>query len=493
MAVLSFLVGLVSLLLGIVRMGCIDSLMSRVLLAGLVNGIAIYIGIGQFPTLIGLIKPADASSHPSTIETLQIIFSRFATGNWATAATSIGSIVFLVLFKLLKKKYKNAFFKFFPTPFMLVLIFTYFSWQFNLEAQGVKILGPVSGGFQMPSAPKFQGIDYHSLGLGAIMVTIIGFVEAIAGSKKFATEHNYSISANRELVAFGLANCVSSFFHSFPVTCSLSRSVIHNSNGAKTQIAGLVTSIFVILTVLFALPLFQFLPIATMASIVAFAVLNLFELHEITYLIKLRAYGDLILLHSVFLVTIFVSLEFGTLFMIGCSLILVIKDSTKPRLSVLGQVDGSYKFRNVKDFPFAKSIDEVLILRIEEPLSFANAGQLKEKLKRIELHGDLSAHPSDDINQLHLKFVIFDVEAMTAIDASALALLTEVIQDFENRKVKVCFVKLKDTLKPWFLKAGIFDLVGSVHFFRKINDGLEFIKSKTGYEHNVTLSTYQDL
>lgn len=87
--------------------------------------------------------------------------------------------------------------------------------------------------------------------LSSVLISVIGFVESIAGAKIYAAKHDYIVSPNRELVALGVCNSIASFFGCFPAFGSLGRSSVNNTAGAKSQLAGFFTVTIILNKVLF--------------------------------------------------------------------------------------------------------------------------------------------------------------------------------------------------------------------------------------------------
>src|SRR6185369_7456584 len=96
-------------------------------------------------------------------------------------------------------------------------------------------------------------------------------------TKTYATKHNYAVSPNRELVALGAANLIGSFFQCIPAYGGMARSSINDRAGARTQLAGLVSALFMLFCLFFLLPFFYYLPKAVLASIVCGAALTLLK------------------------------------------------------------------------------------------------------------------------------------------------------------------------------------------------------------------------
>ncbi|KAJ3026514.1 UNVERIFIED_CONTAM: Solute carrier 26, partial [Siphonaria sp. JEL0065] len=250
-------------------------------------------------------------------------------------------------------------------------------------------LDPILGGLKAPQWPVITLPRVRYYILSAILIAVIGFVESIVIGKTYASKYNYSVSPNRELVALGVANIVGSFFGGWPAFGSLGRSV-NDAAGGRSQISGFITCIVVLVTTVYLLPLFYFLPKAVCSSIIVVAATKLIELHDIQFILQVRAWNDLGLLLLTFFTTLFVSIEVGTLISVGTSLLLVIKHTTKTRIAILGRTlipDPTTRTFKPKFRPLSE--------KIEEGLFFGNSGQLKDRLKRIELFGDLSVHPGE--------------------------------------------------------------------------------------------------
>ncbi|KAI8840684.1 sulfate transporter family-domain-containing protein [Chytriomyces cf. hyalinus JEL632] len=550
-AMLAMMVGFFTFALGFFRLGFIDSVLSRALLRGFVSAAACVIVIDQTPVLLA-IDPNSPSTNStfifnsfvsgeeeekSPIETLIHILQNLSATHAPTAIISILSIALLVIFRHVKSR-KSASPLLRLTPEILILVVSstllsaIFKWD---ETLGVAVLKDVQGGFRAPQWPAtmtLAKLRYYVL--SAILISVIGFVESIVIAKTYATKHNYSVSPNRELVALGVANIVGSLFGGWPAFGSLGRSAVNDAAGAKTQLAGLVTGGVVLVTMLYLLPLFYYLPKAVCSSIIVVAAMKLIEWHDIEFILRVRAWNDLGLLLLTFGTTMFVSIEVGTLISVGTSLLLVVKHTTKTRIAVLGravvvdpasgQIKQKFRPTNTSDSSSpVHRIDGCLILRIEEvhgemhvhpgeaprvrersaarndgvAVKLASGDGRRDRTRSRSRSpagfpissqsssnggGDLGAeetHATPVVRQDvpdDLRCVIFDVGAMTAIDASATQTLLEIVEAYRARGITTCFVKLRESCKPWFTRSGLYNLVGSHHFFEKISDAIEFAK-----------------
>ncbi|KAJ3305879.1 Solute carrier 26 [Blyttiomyces sp. JEL0837] len=542
---MGLMVGLFTFLLGFFRLGFLDSVLSRALLRGFVTAVAVVVMIDLSPNLLGIKEQASSAmatfdnpndeSHWSPIEKLLHVLGNIGNSHVPTAVISIISISFLIGMKVLKSHYSQSkYLQMVPEILALVVVSTLLCSVFRWDEMGVDILKDVQGGLIAPKLPQVTLAKVRFYLLSAILISVIGFVESIAVAKTYATKYNYAMSPNRELVALGAANILGSIFGGWPAFGSLGRSAVNDASGAKTPFAGFVTGIIILVTIIVLLPLFYFLPKAVCSSIIVVAASKLIELHDVGFILRLRAWNDMGLLLLTFVTTMVVSIEAGTLISVGTSLLLVIKHTTKTRIAILGRTlvldpktgQVKTKFRSISEHNQVERIEGGLVIRIEEGLFFGNVGQLKDRLKRVEMYGELGVHPGEEprvgipasasganlsrtnsstaVSALPanressgllsspqgspaaalkpaptdgaIHSVIFDIGAVTAVDASATQTLLEIVESYHSRNIIVCFVKLRENCRLWFERAGLYDLVGSEHFFNKISDAIESLR-----------------
>ncbi|KAJ3148048.1 Solute carrier 26 [Geranomyces michiganensis] len=527
---LCLMVGVFTFLLGFFRLGFLDSVLSRALLRGFVLAVAIVVMIDMSEVLLGIVPPINQCGHTgqpapsrgeseSPIHKLIETVSNLGAAHTLTTCLSIASITFLLGMKAVKKRFnKIKWLQIVPEILILVVGTTALSKTLAWDCQGVAILNVKGLGettYDYPKIPSMSLAKIRALMLSAILISVIGFVESIVAAKTYSTKHNYSVSPNRELVAIGVGNIVGAVFGAFPAFGSLGRSAVNDTAGAKTQMAGFVTGTAVLCTTIWLLPLFEHLPKAVCSSIIVVAALKLVELDDVRFILRMRAWKDLGLLLMTFFTTIVLSIESGTLLSVGVSLLLVVKHTTKTRLAVIGRIlvvdphtgATKIKYRSISDSDKVQRINDALIIRVEEGLFFGNSGQLKDRLKRIEMYGDLGVHPGEEPRRTparrrrrpseqggednmmeaatreyphseeHIRAVVFDFGAVTAIDASATLALLEIVEDYTYRNMEVCFVKLRESCKNAFLRSGIYAIVGPTRFFRKVRDAIAYLSS----------------
>jgi MFS superfamily sulfate permease-like transporter len=226
-----------------------------------------------------------------------------------------------------------------------------------------------------------------------------------------------------------------------------------------------------------------------MISVVAFSLVEEAP-HDIAFFVRIRGWAELGLMAMIFLATIFYSLTFGMALGVGVSLLMVIRHSTRPRIQILGRIPGTNRFENAESANAnVEFVEGSLIVKIPEPLTFANTGELKARLRRLEMYGTSSVHPAlpalrnTDAN----RNIIFDIHGVTSIDGSGTQVLTEIVSDYRARGVRVFFSRGPapgGNSPVWRLmeNSGIVEMCGGPSHF--VNDVEEALR-RTEYEESI--------
>lgn len=193
--------------------------------------------------------------------------------------------------------------------------------------------------------------------------------------------------------------------------------------------------------------------------------------HDVKFFLRIKGWTELSLMAVILAVTIFFSLNLGIAIGIGLSLLQVIRHATRPRIQILGRVPNSDRFANAEEHPEElEFVEGCLIVKIPEPLTFANTGELKNRLRRLELYGTAHAHPALPRlrPQASNRNIIFDIHGVTSMDGSGTQVLEEIVRNYRDRGVRVFFSRpVSRDNKVWHLleRSGIVELVGGRHRF----------------------------
>lgn len=417
-------VGLLLFLMGIFRLGFLDSILSRSLLRGFITAVAAVIMIEQQIPMWGInatlsknpssalppLVPSDPSvpaTDDNTSPLGRLIFT--VKHLWAvhplSCLISATSLVYLVGFDFVKRRCsRRPAVQLFPEILMLVVLSTWASWYWSFASKGVLVLKDTESALYSPRIPPIFQRTLKPFIISSGLIATIGFIESLVSARFAAEQSSESVSPNRELVALGLTNMIGSIFGSWPAFASIARTKIMGQSGARSQLAGFFAGLIVLLVILYALPLFHHLPRAALASVILKAASGLVETHDFKFLWQLRAYKDLALVGCPFFATILISVETGILTSIVLSLLMVIRQSTRPPMVLLGRVmvvspvQGQLlraKFRPLSEGGVVP-IPGCAIVSFTEALYFGNIASIKEKLQRLERFGQLGSHPGDE-------------------------------------------------------------------------------------------------
>ncbi|MEM7102401.1 MAG: solute carrier family 26 protein [Bacteroidota bacterium] len=452
---LALLVGLIQVAMGIFRLGFLVKFLSHPVISGFTSAAALIIGFSQLKHLLGIDIERSHHIHEILISAIQ----NFSDINWVTLGIGIGGILTIII---LKKIHKSI-----PSAMIVVAIGILIVYFFELTNLGVTIVGDVPKGLPIFGVPEFSSDTIINLLPMALTIVIISFVESIAIAKAIQSKHkNYEIIPNQELIALGAANVGGAFFQAFPTTGGLSRTAVNDQAGAKTGMASIFSAVLIGLTLLFLTPLFFFLPTSLLAAIIMVAVFGLIDTKQVRYLWKADR-RDLVMLLVTFFATLSLGIETGILIGVVLSLGMVIYQSTKPHIAVLGQVPGTEYYRNINRFKELKVREDVLIFRFDAHLYFANADYFKKSLNQKILNkGD------------NLRLTILDTDSINHIDSSGLHTLEEIWDDMQNRNIAFYFTSMKGPVRDILYKSGLSQKMGDGCFFMTINDALVYFDEK---------------
>lgn len=490
--VVTSIAGAIILIAGLTRLGFLDSVLSRPFLRGFISAIGFVILIDQAIPELGL--GPHSIAHGSSWDKLVYIFQEIHKTHRLTASVSFGSFAVIMVCRQAKRhlqpRYPSV--ACFPDRFIVVVLSALLAWRLEWKKQGLALLGDVKAGdsigipFHWPLATKhFKHID-TALGT-SVLIALLGFFESTVAGKTLGEGttqlKGMNLSANRELIALGTANVIGGCFMSLPAFGGYGRSKVNASTGGTTPMSSILLSLISLFCVAFLLPYFYWLPkgvLSAMISVVAYSLIEEAP-HDIKFFLKIRGWSELALMFVIFFATIFYSLSVGIALGMSLSLLAVIKHAAKPRIQILGRVPGQQnRFENAEHAPHdIEHIEGCLIVKIPEPLTFANTGDLRTRLRRLERYGTNKAHPSLPRvrHEDHNRNIIFDVHGVTSIDGSGTQVLAEIVKGYVGKGVRVIFCRLhhrRSQVYKRFEQSGIVEMCGGTrHFVSSVDEALK--------------------
>ncbi|KAF1940019.1 hypothetical protein EJ02DRAFT_380582 [Clathrospora elynae] len=483
------------LVAGCFRLGFLDNVLSRPFLRGFISAIGVVIFVDQLIPQMGLARlAADQVSHGSCLDKVIFLFSNMGRAHGLTCAMSFTAFLIIMFFREFKKRlqprYPNV--AYIPDRFVVVVLSALLTWRFRLDQQGLAVLGDVNTSgklFSIHFPFETSHLKYAPDAVNtALIIAMLGFFESSVAAKSLGSGDytkdgvQMPLSANRELIALGTANITGGLFMALPAFGGYGRSKVNASTGGLTPMSSVFLSLITILCTVFMLPYFYYLPkgvLCAMVSVVAYSLVEEAP-HDIRFFLCIRGWSELILMGLIFVITIVWDLKRGIGVGIGLSVLRLIRHSVRPRIQILGRVPGTTnRFTNAEHGAGnVEFIEGCLIVKIPEPLTFANTGNLKTRLQRLEDHGTGQAHPAlPRVRRAeHNKNVIFDVHGVTSLDGAGAQVLAEIVESYRKRDVRVFFCRVpnkESDVYQLFDKSGILEMCGGPrHFVHSVEEAL---------------------
>ncbi|MEW6476016.1 MAG: solute carrier family 26 protein [Actinomycetota bacterium] len=455
-AALAVMVGLMRIALGVGRLGFMVSFLSRPVLSGFTSAAAILIAASQLKYLLGIDLEQGERVHRIVAEAA----GRLDEVQGAALAVGLGGIALLAAVRRWLPSW--------PGALIAVAAATGAVIAFDLEDHHVSVVGDIPGRLPSIGVPT-AGFDHlGDLVPTALAITMLGFVESIAIAKVFAQRHRYTIKPNRELVALGASTVAAGLSHGYPVSGSFSRTAVNAVSGARTQMAGIISAGVVALTLAVLTPLFRPLPHAVLASVVIMAVARLVDVGEARRLWTVKR-SDFWLLTLAFAGTLAFGVELGLGISVVASLAVVLRQTTRPHIAVLGRIPGTTQFRNVERSPSAVTTAGVVVVRVDAPLYFANLDYLREKLATLEEEQDG-----------RMRVLVLDATSVTELDSSADTALVEIADDLARRDIELYLAGVKGRLLDVMRRSGSYEHLGADHFFLSADDAVRHAEAVLG-------------
>ena len=370
---------------------------------------------------------------------------------------AMGITALIIIFGL--KKYAPKV----PGVLTAVIITSLISYFVGFENLGGKVVGIVPAGLPKLGIPVFDMSIAIDLIGKAIVIAVVGYMEAISIAKAIAVQTRQRIDANQGLVGQGLANIASGISGAYPVAGSFSRSAVNMSAGANTGFAAIITGLIVAgsLILLYFNQYLYHLPQATLAAIIISAVINLIRIKQIKYAFRVHPHDGFIAILT-FILTLILAPHLEQSIFVGVvlSLGLFMYRNMHPHISVLSRnANGNLRDAQAN---ILKTCPKISVLRFEGPLFFASAMYFEAKvLERVAAKPDL-------------KFIIIDAEAITDIDATGEDMLHQLSRRLVALDIELVFARTKRQVMDVFVRTGFAGTDWLDHFYRYDERAIEF-------------------
>ena len=317
---------------------------------------------------------------------------------------------------------------------------------------GGAVVGKIPRGLPEFSIPELNLKSFLKLLPTAIIISLLGFMEAIAIAKAMAAKTGQKLDPNQELIGQGLANMIGSIGSSYAVSGSFSRSAVNLQAGAISGISSVVTSIMVVITLLFFTPLLYHLPQAVLAAVIMMAVIGLVNVKGFIHAWKAQWYDGAISILS-FSVTLYFAphLDKGIMVGVALSMIVFLYKSMRPVVATLSLSEDNV-LKSAEDYRL-QGCRHISVVRFDGALFFANASYLDEQVLKFRTE------------QPDLRYILLDARGINDMDASGEEALEMLCKRIRSAEMGFAMCGVKMQVLNVMERTGLIEEVGKQHMF----------------------------
>ncbi|WP_072842504.1 SulP family inorganic anion transporter [Rhodococcus tukisamuensis] len=453
--VLAVLVGLILLVGGFLNLGFVTELLSKPIRLGYLNAIALIVVVGQLPKLLGI--SVDASGVLGEIAEI----GQAVVGGEVdplAAAVGIGSLAVIVGFRVWLPAV--------PGVLVAVVGAIVLSASAGLT-DDIGMVGALPKGLPLPTV---GGVDWQDVGhlIGpAAGIALIAFADSGVLSRTFAARHGEDVNGSTEMKAIGVANVAGGLFGGFPISASGSRTPVAEQSGARTQLAGVVGALAVLLFVLVAPGVTAYLPDATLGAVVIVAATALVDVRGMVRMWRMSTV-EFGLAAAAFLGVALVGVLQGILVAIGLSFVAVVAQAWQPYRTELVETTDRPGFHDVVRHPSGDRIPGLVLVRFDAPLFFANGQIFDEYVRSV-----VAKAPTP------VEWVVVAAEPITGLDTTAVDELVDLDTYLEGNGIRLAFAEMKGPVKDRLIRFGLGERFDATHFYPTVEAAVSDFRARS--------------
>lgn len=443
-AFMAIVAGVILLLGGFFKAGIIANFLSKPVLVGYLNALALVIVVKQLPKILGYSVEADAVI-PAAIEIVVNL------GKTVPLSVLVGAGCLLIIFGFSRWLPKI------PGALVAVVLATIISAVLDFQAQGLKVVGVVPAGLPSFAFPTIAWTDFGLYLAPAFAIALMGFADTAVASELFADRNKYEVDPDRDLFGLGLASLLSGLFGGFAVSASDSRTAVADNAGGKSQVANLVGVGVIGLILVFFTTILQPLPNAALGAVVIAAGITLFDIKTFRRAWRQQR-SDFWIGVIAFVGAVVFGLLPGIVIAVVLSLWNVLMAGARTELVVLARSDVGNVWRNRKRHPEGHTVPGLAVVRWESGLFFGNSKGFERQVK--EMVGQMAPKP---------QWVVFDAEATGDADFTATTMLADLIETLQAQGIVFAVAEPNGRLLQSLERAGLDQLIGIDKIFPSVD------------------------
>ncbi|MDM8537355.1 SulP family inorganic anion transporter [Desulfobacterales bacterium HSG17] len=338
-----------------------------------------------------------------------------------------------------------------------------------LMTGGGAVVGTIPKGLPSMSMPKIDtSIMMHLLPYAAI-ISLLGFMEAISIAKAMAAKTGQRLDPNQELIGQGLANIFGAIGKSYPTSGSFSRSAVNLQSGAISGLSSVVTSIAVVIVLLFFTPLLYHLPQSVLAAVIMMAVIGLINVSGFVHAWHAQWYdGTISVLSFIATLAFAPHLDKGIMVGVALSLMVFLYKSMRPTVPSLSRHDDE-GMRDTMTHGL-KECEYVDLVRFDGPLFFANASYLEDKISERMLQ------------RKNLKHIVLVANGINDMDASGEEVLSLLVDNIRSAGVDLSLSGVNESVMAVLERTHLIDRIGRDHIYPTMEKAICSVHTHTHHE-----------
>jgi len=451
---LAFLTGLFCIGASFLRLGALADFLSKPILVGFLNGVAISILLGQIGKIFGF--PIETGG---IVPRLWEFLNKLPQTHWPTLAVGLGA--FAVMFAC------RRFFAMLPAALLAMIATGLAVSLLGLDGRGVSVVGNVPAGLPPLRIPTFPVGELPTLVAHAAGLALVLFSSGMLTARSFAEKNRYSIDVDREFAAFGAANIAAAVSQGFAVTGADSRTAMADASGGRTQMTGVVAAATISAVLLFFTGPLHYVPVAALGTVLVFASFSLFDISTLRAIWRVdRREVGLSVLTTLGVVA--VGAIDAILLAVVLALVRFVQITARPRDEVLGKVEGFPGLHSVDRHSGAVTWPGIVIYRFDSPITFFNSAYFKQRALRAAN----AAGPG-------LEWFVLDMIPISHIDVTGLYSLRGLREDLEARGVRLILAGRKTEIIQWARESGFFSKALEERTFPTLRQALKAYRRQT--------------
>ena len=334
---------------------------------------------------------------------------------------------------------------------------------------GGEVVGAIPEGLPKISAPSLEWEKLSTLFSAALVIALVGFMEAISIAKAVAARTKQRLDPNQELIGQGLGNLAGSFSMAYPTSGSFSRTAVNINMGATSGLSSVFTALIVLVALLFLTPLLYHLPQAVLAAIIIMAVGGLVNIEGVKHAWKAHKHDGAAAIVT-FIATIFFAphLDSGILIGAGLAIVLFLLRTMKPRVALLGRSsDGT--LRDIKVNPDLPTSEHIMAMRYDGSLYFANVSYFEDAVLEAL------------VDRPKAKYVLIVGDGINQMDASGEEVVHHLFERLHDAGVTLVFSGLKRQVIDVMRQTGLYELIGQHNIFATEGQAITAIYERLGH------------